>query len=177
MLRYITILIILSFSFCLERPSGHSISGDTKTALWGSISTVANDFGGSLYQNIGFDFSLSEIVEISINLSKSFGQQRKNETESFTINFWIHESLTIFSKKEYGNNIIDDPQFGVKHFSDNYWMAYAIILNDDYDLQDGLWSLGKLWESKSGLIFDLSYHFESKNTDKGMLQFTLGKTL
>ena len=166
----ISILTTSAFGFFIDRPSGHQL--DNSTAVWGSFLTPADDIGGTLLTNIGFDYSVSDNFELSFDLLKDAGEKIKEANKEMKLTLWASESFG-FGIGCWLNNSEDTAFYSVKYIKDDSWISFKSY----NDISLDTWAIGKLWTKDNGCSLGLSYHFDTDDFDKGMLQLTMGKSL
>ena len=167
----LSILINSAFGTIIDRPSSHQLDG--ATTLWGSFLTNADGIGDQLLTDIGFDYSISNSVELSFDLLKRAGDKFKEARKEIKLTIWAGESLGLSVGCEPGPNSDDSNFYNVKYVNEGTWLSFK-----SYDAVDSdTWAIGKLWTKDSGCTMGISYHFDSDDFDKGMLQLSLGKIL
>ena len=166
----ISILTTSAFGFYIDRPSGHQLDGST--ALWGSFLTEADDIGSTLHTNIGFDYSISNNFELSFDLLKDAGEKIREAHKEMKLTIWAGEAFA-FSTGCHLGNTEDSNFFGIKYAKSDMWLSFKSY--DDVDLD--VWAIGTLWKKENGCSVGISYHFDTDDFDKGILQLTMGKSL
>ena len=167
----ISTLITSAFGFMEDRPSGHQLGGET--VLWGSFLTNVDGIGDDLLTNIGFDYSISDNVELSFDLLKDAGEKIKEADKEIKLTIWAGESLGLSVGCEPGRNSDDSNFYNIKYVNDGTWVSFKTYDESDSDT----WAVGKVWTKNSGCTMGISYHFDSDDFDKGWLQLSLGKVL
>ena len=166
----ISTLITSAFGFIIDRPSGHQLGGET--VLWGSFLTNVDGIGDDLLTNIGFDYSISDNVELSFDLLKNAGNKIRESNKEIKLTLWAGESLG-FSLGCWPGLAENSNFYNIKYVNDGTWVSFKTY--DEFD--SDTWAVGKVWTKDSGCTMGISYHFDSDDFDKGWLQLSLGKVL
>ena len=171
---FLSIIMLTSLSFCfMERPTGHQMGG-ARSSLFFSASTNADAIGEYLIGLLAFDFSLSDNVELSLNMYRMVGDQFNETTQSFQIGWWLSSAISISYATELGHNSSDANLVGAKFVKGNSWMSYTA---DPDHTDDASYAIGKVWNREGKMTLSLSYHFSSDDFDKGNLQLGFGTAI
>ena len=171
---FLMTVILFNFSFCFtERPTGYQLD-DSGSAFWFSFINNVDALGGTTYNNLGLDFSISKKIEMSLDLGKELGTKLIGSSQTLQFRWWIGSDLSISWGKDFGNSSTDSNFLGVKFLRGDSWLAFT---KDSENEDNSTFSLGKLWSRKGKLNVGVSYHFSSDDIDKGNFQLMFGKTI
>ena len=161
-------LCLISFSFC-ERPTGHQLGG--KTALWGSMHSNVDDFGATVFTNIGLDYSVTPNVEFSFDLYNTVGDKLMEASEAIKLTYWAGSfGFGIGTSPGY-TEILDF--YTVRYIKDDKWISFKTFHELDIDV----WQIGQIWTTSKGCTMGISYHFNTDDFDKGDLKISIGTVL
>ena len=171
---FLSIVMLVSLSFCfMERPTGQQM-GDARSAVFFSASTNADELGKEVMGSLGFDFSVSDNVELSLNMYRTLGDDLNETTQSFQIGWWLSSAISISYATEFGHDADDANLVGAKFLRGNSWLSYTA---DPDDTDNAACAIGKVWNREGKLSLSVSYHFSTDNFDKGNLQLGFGTAI